>query len=139
MANISWTSSSISNYFNTSLGTSANSAFSGIYNSLSDAALIKCGAYGKLMTSYYANVKNASDTSSETSTDSTSTSESKSDAKIKNTVLDELLSNETKTSKVSNNVLDELLTSSKTDSTACTYDSTGTKTQTTTSTIDQSI
>ena len=57
MANISWTSSSISNYFNTSLGTSANSAFSGIYNSLSDAALIKCGAYGKLMTSYYANVK----------------------------------------------------------------------------------
>ena len=137
MANISWTSSSISSYFNTSLG-NPSSAFSGIYNSLNDSALIKSGSYYKLMDSYYKTVKtsstSSSKTSSETETDSTT------EKKITNTVLDELLSKETKTStKVSNNILDELVTSYKQDSAACTYDSTGTKTQTAESTIDQSI
>ena len=137
MANISWTSSSINSFFNTSLG-NPNSAFSGIYNSLSDAALIKNGSYHRLMDSYYKTMKSSDETSSDKKTESTKDSESGS--KIKNNVLDELLSKEKKDSKVSNNILDELLTSEKNKSTAATYDSNGSKTQTVTSTtINQTI
>lgn len=137
MANISWTSSSISNFFNTSLG-NPNSAFSGLYNSLNDAALIKSGSYYKLMDSYYKTMKSSDESSSDKKTESTKDSESSS--KVKNTVLDELLSKEKKETKVSNNILDELLTSEKTKSTAATYDSNGSKTQTVASTtINQTI
>ncbi len=137
MANISWTSSSINSFFNTSLG-NPKSAFSGLYSSLNDAALIKSGSYHRLMDSYYKTMKSSDETSSDKKTESTTQSESGS--KIKNKVLDELLSKEKKESKVSNKILDELLTSEKTKSTAATYDNTGSKTQAAASTtIDQSI
>ncbi len=137
MANISWTSSSINSFFNTSLG-NPKSAFSGLYSSLNDAALIKSGSYHRLMDSYYKTMKSSDETSSDKKTESTTQSESSS--KIKNKVLDELLSKEKKESKVSNKILDELLTSEKTKSTAATYDNTGSKTQAAASTtIDQSI
>ncbi|MBQ6788073.1 MAG: hypothetical protein IJO85_10155 [Lachnospiraceae bacterium] len=137
MANISWTSNSINNFFNTSLG-NPKSAFSGIYSSLNDSALIKSGSYYRLMDSYYKTVKSSDKTESDKKTESTT--ESESGSKIKNKVLDELLSKEKKESKVSNKILDELLTSEKTKSTAATYDNTGSKTQTAASTtIDQSI
>ena len=137
MANISWTSSSINSFFNTSLG-NQNSAFSGIYNSLNDAALIKSGSYYRLMDSYYKTMKSSAETSSDKKTESTKDSETGS--KIKNTVLDELLSKEKKEAKVSNNILDELVTSEKTKSTTATYDSSGSKTQTVASTtINQTV
>ena len=137
MANISWTSSSINSFFNTSLG-NPSSAFSGIYSSLNDAALIKSGSYYRLMDSYYKTMKTSNETSSDTKIESTK--ESESGSKIKNKVLDELLCKETKEIKVSNNILDELLTSEKTKSTAATYDSTGSKTQAAAATtIDQTI
>ena len=71
MANISWTSSSINSFFNTSLG-NPTSAFGSLYSSLGDASLIKRGTYHKLMDSYYSSVKN-SDSKADTSKDSTST------------------------------------------------------------------
>ncbi len=137
MANITWTSSSINSFFNTSLG-NPKSAFSGIYSSLGDAALIKSGSYYRLMDSYYKTMKSSDETSSDKKTDSTKDSESGS--KIKNKVLDELLSKEKKETKVSNNILDELLSSEQTKSTTATYDSSGTKTQAVVSTtINQTI
>lgn len=131
MTNISWTSSSINSFFNTSLG-NPKSAFTGIYSSLGDAALIKSGSYHRLMDSYYKTMKSSDETSSDKKTESSKDNES--GPKIKNKVLDELLSKEKKESKVSNKILDELLTSEKTKSTAATYDSNGSKTQTATST-----
>lgn len=137
MANITWTSSSINSFFNTSLG-NPKSAFSGIYSSLGDAALIKSGSYYRLMDSYYKTMKSSDETSSDKKTDSTQDSESGS--KIKNKVLDELLSKEKKETKVSNNILDELLSSEQTKSTTATYDSSGNKTQAVVSTtINQTI
>ena len=137
MANITWTSSSINSFFNTSLG-NPKSAFSGIYSSLGDAALIKSGSYYRLMDSYYKTMKSSDETSSDKKTDSTKASESGS--KIKNKVLDELLSKEKKETKVSNNILDELLSSEQTKSTTATYDSSGNKTQAVVSTtINQTI
>lgn len=137
MANITWTSSSINSFFNTSLG-NPKSAFSGIYSSLGDAALIKSGSYYRLMDSYYKTMKSSDETSSDKKTDSTKDSESGS--KIKNKVLDELLSKEKKETKVSNNILDELLSSEQTKSTTATYDSSGNKTQAVVSTaINQTI
>ena len=137
MANITWTSSSINSFFNTSLG-NPKSAFSGIYSSLGDAALIKSGSYYRLMDSYYKTMKSSDETSSDKKTDSTKDSESGS--KIKNKVLDELLSKEKKETKVSNNILDELLSSEQTKSTTTTYDSSGNKTQAVVSTtINQTI
>ena len=83
-------------------------------------------------------MKSSDETSSDKKAESTKDSESGS--KIKNKVLDELLSKEKKETKVSNNILDELLTSEKTKSTAATYDSNGSKTQPTASTtINQTI
>lgn len=83
-------------------------------------------------------MKSSDESSSDKKTESTKDSESSS--KVKNTVLDELLSKEKKETKVSNNILDELLTSEKTKSTAATYDSNGSKTQTVASTtINQTI
>ena len=137
MANITWTSSSINSFFNTSLG-NPKSAFSGLYSSLGDAALIKSGSYYRLMDSYYKTMKSSDETSSDKKTDSTKDSESGS--KIKNKVLDELLSKEKKETKVSNNILDELLSSEQTKSTTATYDSSGNKTQAVVSTtINQTI
>ena len=137
MANITWTSSSINSFFNTSLG-NPKSAFSGIYSSLGDAALIKSGSYYRLMDSYYKTMKSSAETSSDKKTESTKDSETGS--KIKNKVLDELLSKEKKETKVSNNILDELLSSEQTKSTTATYDSSGNKTQAVVSTtINQTI
>ena len=137
MANITWTSSSINSFFNTSLG-NPKSAFSGIYSSLGDAALIKSGSYYRLMDSYYKTMKSSDETSSDKKTDSTK--DSASGSKIKNKVLDELLSKEKKETKVSNNILDELLSSEQTKSTTATYDSSGNKTQAVVSTtINQTI
>ena len=139
MANISWTSSSINSFFNTSLG-NPTSAFGSLYSSLGDASLIKRGTYHKLMDSYYSSVKNSdskADTSSKTDTskDSTSTdktttkkthankytydSTSKSSTKITNKVLDDLLDKTEKKSQITNSVLNDLL---KKDDTSTTYD-----------------
>lgn len=136
MSNISWNSTSISSFFNTSLGTSSSSAFSGIYSSLADSKLIKSGSYKKLMTSYYQNVKN---TDSKTSSSDKSTSSSKSDSTDSSTdsastkrksrssnVLEELLDKTEKKSTVSNTYLDELL--KKNDTTSATYNSSAQKT-----------
>ena len=82
MTNITWTSSSINSFFNTSLG-NPKSAFSGIYSSLGDAALIKSGSYYRLMDSYYKTMKSSDETSSDKKTDSTKDSESGSKIKIK--------------------------------------------------------
>ena len=83
MANISWTSSSINSFFNTSLG-NPTSAFGSLYSSLGDASLIKRGTYHKLMDSYYSSVKNSdskADTSSKTDTSKDSTSTDKTTTK----------------------------------------------------------
>lgn len=83
MANISWTSSSINSFFNTSLG-NPTSAFGNLYSSLGDASLIKRGTYHKLMDSYYSSVKNSdskADTSSKTDTSKDSTSTDKTTTK----------------------------------------------------------
>lgn len=117
MANISWTSSSINNFFNTSFGNPTYS-FGNMYNNLNDASLIKKGTYGRLMDSYYSSVK-SSDPSSETDTSASSKktntvlddllSHEKKESTTKNKVLDELLSDEPKTSTIKNTVLDKLL------------------------------
>lgn len=83
MANISWTSSSINSFFNTSLG-NPTSALGSLYSSLGDASLIKRGTYHKLMDSYYSSVKNSdskADTSSKTDTSKADTSTDKTTTK----------------------------------------------------------
>ena len=102
MSSIFWNSTSINNYFNTSLG-NPNYSFGNVYSALNDASLIKSGTYGKLMDSYFSTVK-SSDAS-----DSASNTDNKTSSPIKNTVLDDLLSHEKKESTVKNTVLDELL------------------------------
>lgn len=121
MANISWTSSSINNYFNTSLNT-GNSPFSSLYSSLSDASMIKSGVYKKLMKSYVNELKeNSSQSDASSSTSKTDTSKqnantytydkngNKTGASIKNSVLDELLEHKPYSSTIKNSVLDQLL------------------------------
>ena len=121
MANISWTSSSINSFFNTSLNT-GNSPFSNVYSSLGDASMIKSGVYKKLMKSYVNELKSSSSESDKTtSSDKTDTSKKnanaytydkngkKTGASIKNTVLDELLEHKPYSSKIKNSVLDKLL------------------------------
>jgi hypothetical protein len=122
MSSISWTASSLSSYFSTSLNTS--SAFSGIYSGLSDASLIKSGAYKKLMKSYVSELKKSSSSSSSDSSSTTSSSKSSStttsataydktgkstSSTIKNTVLDELLAHKPYESHTSSTYLDDLL------------------------------
>ena len=106
MANIYWNSTSINNYFNTSLGKPAYS-FGNMYSTLNDAALIKSGSYGRLMDSYFSTVNNSD--SADKSTAASQNSDTKGSSAIKNTVLDDLLSHEKKESTVKNTVLDELL------------------------------
>ena len=121
MANISWTSSSINNYFNTSLNT-GNSPFGSLYSSLSDASMIKSGVYKKLMKSYVNELKeNSSQSDASSSTSKTDTSKqnantytydkngNKTGASIKNSVLDELLEHKPYSSTIKNSVLDQLL------------------------------
>ena len=121
MANISWTSSSINSYFNTSLNT-GNSPFSSVYSSLGDAAMIKSGVYKKLMKSYVNELKSSSSESDKTTssdkTDSTQKNTNpytydkngnKTGASIKNSVLDELLEHKPYSSQIKNSVLDKLL------------------------------
>ena len=121
MANISWTSSSINSFFNTSLNT-GNSPFSNVYSSLGDASMIKSGVYKKLMKSYVNELKSSSSESDKTtSSDKTDSSKKntnaytydkngkKTGASIKNTVLDELLEHKPYSSKIKNSVLDKLL------------------------------
>ena len=140
MANISWTSSSINSFFNTSLNT--NSPFSNIYSSLNDAAMIKSGSYKKLMTSYVDELKSSS--SDDTTSSSDSTTKKKANAytydknsstaksSITNKVLDELLEHKPYSSSIKNTVLDKLL---QKDDTVTTEDGTITnKTETTTDT-----
>ena len=140
MANISWTSSSINSFFNTSLG-NPSSSFSGIYSSLGDASLVKRGVYHKLMDSYYSSIK-SSDAASSDKTSSDKKADTTDTKKLKHANAYTYDSTAKKTSSITNKVLDELLSNEKkesTDSAACTYNSTGTKTQTSESTIDQSI
>lgn len=121
MANISWTSSSINSFFNTSLNT-GNSPFSNVYSSLGDASMIKSGVYKKLMKSYVNELKSSSSESDKTtSSDKTDSSKKntnaytydkngkKTGASIKNTVLDELLEHKPYSSQIKNSVLDKLL------------------------------
>lgn len=116
MANISWTSSSINNFFNTSLNT-GSSPFSSLYSSLGDAAMIKSGTYKKLMKSYISELQESS--SDDKKSDQTSSSKTdsytydkngkKTGASIKNTVLDELLEHKPYQSNVKNKIIDILL------------------------------
>lgn len=119
MSSISWTSSSLSSYFSTSLN--SDSTLSNFYSNLSDASLIKSGAYKKLMRTYVNQLKSSSSStsssSSSSSSSSTTSTSSSSTSSIKNTVLDELLEHKTYTSKTSNPFLDELLKSNEEEST----------------------
>lgn len=124
MANISWTSSSISTYFKTSLG-NKSSVFDSLYSSLGDAKMIKNGTYGKLMKSYYAELKEQSDaeaasvaeseesedtSSTESTTESSSTETTSSSTESEEMdVLDQLLSKSYQRTKISNTYLDDLL------------------------------
>lgn len=146
MANISWTSTSINNFFNSSLG-NPSYTFGNLYSSLGNASLIKSGTYKRLMDSYYSNVVNSKEESSN-KTDTSTTDTSK-----KETVLDKLLSKESNGAKIKNTVLDDLLNDDKKDgtvtevskpnasvSTAYTYNSDATKSAATTaSVLDESI
>lgn len=159
-----WTSSSINNFFNSSLGTTQNS----FYSSLGDLSMIRSGSYKKLMNSYIDSIKSESDSSTSTTkkhqsaNSYTYSNDSDTGSKITNKVLDELLSKEPKTSTIKNKVLDDLLSekydnksedgkvteitntdvavkTSASDS-ASSYNSDGTKTQTSAATtIDTSI
>lgn len=75
MANIQWTSTSISNFFNTSLN-QKTTGFNGLYSLLGDASLIRSGSYYKLMDSYYKNVKNKDTESTSETTESSKTNTS---------------------------------------------------------------
>ena len=146
MANISWTSTSINNFFNSSLG-NPSYTFGNLYSSLGNASLIKSGTYKRLMDSYYSSVVNSKEESSN-KTDTSTTDTSK-----KETVLDKLLSKESNGAKIKNTVLDDLLNDDKKDgtvtevskpnasvSTAYTYNSDATKSAATTaSVLDESI
>lgn len=146
MANISWTSTSINNFFNSSLG-NPSYTFGNLYSSLGNASLIKSGTYKRLMDSYYSSVVNSKEESSN-KTDTSTTDTSK-----KETVLDKLLSKESNGAKIKNTVLDDLLSDDKKDgtvtevskpnasvSTAYTYNSDATKSAATTaSVLDESI
>lgn len=146
MANISWTSTSINNFFNSSLG-NPSYTFGNLYSSLGNASLIKSGTYKRLMDSYYSSVVNSKEESSN-KTDTSTTDTSK-----KETVLDKLLSKDSNGAKIKNTVLDDLLNDNKKDgtvteiskpnasvSTAYTYNSDATKSAATTaSVLDESI
>ncbi len=126
MAGISWNSSSINNFFNTSFNSKTSNS---IFGSLGDASLIKSGSYKKLMRSYFDDTDTTSTSSSSksSSTDKTSSS-SKSrhactytyDCKantvstVRNKVLDDLLDKKPKKSTITNSVLDDLLNKNKT-------------------------
>lgn len=146
MANISWTSTSINNFFNSSLG-NPSYTFGNLYSSLGNASLIKSGTYKRLMDSYYSSVVNSKEESSN-KTDTSTTDTSK-----KENVLDKLLSKDSNGAKIKNTVLDDLLNDDKKDgtvtevskpnasvSTAYTYNSDATKSAATTaSVLDESI
>lgn len=148
MANISWTSSSINSFFNTSLNT-GNSPFSNVYSSLGDASMIKSGVYKKLMKSYVNELKSSSSESDKTtSSDKTDSSKKntnaytydkngkKTGASIKNTVLDELLEHKPYSSQIKNSVLDKLLEKDTDTKTTTTPDGTVTeKTETSAETV----
>lgn len=124
MAKISWTSSSLNSFLNASLNL-GNSPYSGIYNSLGDASLIKSGAYTKLMKSYVKEMKKAesdnSTSGNKTESDKLSNSLAdnmasaydkngkKTEPAIKNTVLDDILSHKPYESKYKNSYLDKML------------------------------
>ena len=151
MANISWTSTSINNFFNSSLG-NPSYTFGNLYSSLGNASLIKSGTYKRLMDSYYSSVVNSKEESSN-KTDTSTTDTSTTDTSKKENVLDKLLSKDSNGAKIKNTVLDDLLSDDKKDgtvtevskpnasvSTAYTYNSDATKSAATTaSVLDESI
>ena len=113
MANIQWTSSSISSFFNTSLNQNTT-GFNGLYSLLGDASLIRSGSYYKLMDAYYKNVKNqTTESTSETTESSKTTSDTE----------------ETKTSATEETKKEEIWDKIKTDTTlSSAYTNTGTAT-----------
>lgn len=133
MAGISWNSSSISSFFNSSLNLNT-SGTNNIFSTVSDSKLIKSGAYKKLMRSYFDTVdtdstsKKSSSSSNSSSSASSSSSTSKSRhactytydstkntiSTIRNKVLDDLLDKTEKKSTITNSVLDDLLSKDKT-------------------------
>ncbi|MBO5146948.1 MAG: hypothetical protein J6C19_15720 [Lachnospiraceae bacterium] len=135
MANISWTSSSLSSFFNTSLNT-GSSPFSGLYSSLNDAAMIKSGSYKKLMRSYVNEVESGSSKDKSTSSSDSSKKRTKANAytydkdaqksgsSIKNKVLDDLLDHTPYQSSIKNSVLDKLLSKNNKTDTVTTEDGT---------------
>ncbi|MBQ7942767.1 MAG: hypothetical protein IJ326_01760 [Lachnospiraceae bacterium] len=110
MANIQWTSSSISSFFNTSLNQNTT-GFNGLYSLLGDASLIRSGSYYKLMDAYYKNVKNqTTESTSETTESSKTTSDTE----------------ETKTSATEETKKEEIWDKIKTDTTlSSAYTNTG--------------
>lgn len=125
MSSISWNSTSLNNYFNTSLGRSSSSdSMSSLYSSLSDASMIKSGSYKKLMRSYFNEVqsdsktsdsksssssKSSSDTSSTNQTSSKSSSSSSSSSKSRHACTYTYDSKKSTISTIRNSVLDDLL------------------------------
>lgn len=79
MANISWDSASITNYFSNSLGAMRNTTCSSIYNNIGDYGLIKSGKYKKLMGAYYDKLEK--DNASESTTDKTDSTKKDKDKK----------------------------------------------------------
>lgn len=73
MSYISWNSTSISNFFSTSLR--SNNANTSMYNAFGELSSIKSGAYKKLLNAYYNNKTEESSSSSGSSVKVTSTSE----------------------------------------------------------------
>ncbi len=105
MANIQWTSSSISNFFNTSLN-QKTTGFNGLYSLLGDASLIRSGSYYKLMDSYYKNVKNQdtskTEESSKISSDKEDTKASATEDAKKEEIWDKLKTDTTLSSAYTN-------------------------------------
>ncbi len=100
MANIQWTSTSISNFFSTSLN-QKNTGFNGLYGLLGDASLIRSGSYHKLMDSYYKNVKNQNTDSTSKTEDTSKTNSSTEEAK-KEEIWDKLKTDTTLSSAYTN-------------------------------------
>lgn len=125
MANIQWTSSSINSFFQTSLNQKNSTGFNSMYSLLGDASLIRSGGYYKLMDAYYKEVK-AQNTAS-TKTEKTQSSNKKTDE------------TKTKETKDTSKTTDTSTDTKKATSSYVSYNSSGTKTQTSASTLDTSI
>ena len=157
MAGVSWNSSSMSSFFNSSLNLDTSGTNS-IFSTVGDSKLIKSVTYKKLMKSYFDTVDTdgskksssaSTDKSSSYSSSTTSTSKSRhactyaydpnksTISTVQNKVLDKLLDKTEKKSTTKNSVLDDLLKKNK--DTTTTTDGTVTDKTNTTGTVAGTI